>query len=124
MNYGGQYLSISVRTAHSSIISASDFPDLSALIDVDEDKEIIFGNDFTVDDIVWMGPQPTIKQLASKCGIKTTAALKNWRRRVPVPIRQGRKIHFVPQYRYDTILTLHTILDWHRNGLTNTPLQN
>jgi len=87
-----------------------DFPDLSALIDVDEDKEIIFGNDFTVDDIVWMGPQPTIKQLASKCGIKTTAAPEELEKTCTCAIRQGRKIHFVPQYRYDTILTLHTIL--------------
>jgi len=37
-----------------------DQADLAAVIDIDENKEIIFGNDFTIDDIVWMGPQPTI----------------------------------------------------------------
>ena len=54
-----------------------DRSELTAVIDVDENKEIIFGNDFSLDDIVWMGPQQTIKQLASKCGIKQTASLND-----------------------------------------------
>ncbi|MCK4815921.1 aminopeptidase P N-terminal domain-containing protein [bacterium] len=41
-----------------------DFPDLVAMIDIDEDEEIIFGYDFTVDDIIWMGPQETIAERA------------------------------------------------------------
>ena len=31
------------------------FAGLSALIDIDEDKEIIFGDELTIDHIVWMG---------------------------------------------------------------------
>ncbi|MCK4445768.1 MAG: aminopeptidase P N-terminal domain-containing protein, partial [Candidatus Marinimicrobia bacterium] len=37
-----------------------DFPGLAAVIDIDQDEETLFGYDFTVDDIVWMGPQKTI----------------------------------------------------------------
>lgn len=33
----------------------SDYAGLSALIDIDEDREIIFGDELTIDDIVWMG---------------------------------------------------------------------
>ena len=47
-------------------------PGLAALIDLDQEQEIIFGYDFTVDDIVWMGPQPTLKERAGKVGIKKT----------------------------------------------------
>ena len=36
------------------------FAGLSALIDIDEDKEIIFGDELTIDHIVWMGTQPTL----------------------------------------------------------------
>ena len=41
-----------------------DHPGFAAIIDLDENKEMIFGNDFSVDDIVWMGPQKTTAQLA------------------------------------------------------------
>ena len=50
---------------------------LSAIIDVDENKEIVFGDDFTIDHIVWMGPQPTIKEEAAKCGVKITKPLRD-----------------------------------------------
>jgi len=36
-------------------------PDLAAILDVDSGKEYIFGNDVDMDDIIWMGPQPSIK---------------------------------------------------------------
>ena len=34
------------------------FAGLSAIIDIDEDKEIIFGDELSIDYIVWMGTQP------------------------------------------------------------------
>jgi len=37
-----------------------DNPDLAAIIDVDEDREIVFGNELTIDDIVWTGTMPTL----------------------------------------------------------------
>jgi len=40
---------------------ASDYEGLAAVIDVDNDKEIIFGDELTIDSIVWTGVQPTIK---------------------------------------------------------------
>jgi len=87
-----------------------DRPELAAAIDVDENKEIIFGNDFTIDDIVWMGPQKTIKQEAAKCGVKNIGTLNDLAKICENAIKQGRKIHFIPQYRYDNILTLHCLL--------------
>src|SRR5574344_1776682 len=42
---------------------------LSAVIDIDNDKEIIFGNELTIDDIVWMGIQPTLKEKSEAAGI-------------------------------------------------------
>lgn len=35
---------------------------LAAVINIDEDKEIIFGDELTIDQIVWMGTQPTLKE--------------------------------------------------------------
>jgi len=87
-----------------------DRPELAAIIDVDEDKEIVFGNDFTIDMIVWMGPQPTIKQQAAKCGVKITKPLGDLSEICNSAVKQGRKIHFIPQYRHDNILTINKLL--------------
>ena len=59
----------------------SDYAGLSAIIDIDNDKEIIFENDLTIDDIVWMGTQPTASEKAALVGINQTmpvAELKNY----------------------------------------------
>jgi Xaa-Pro aminopeptidase len=87
-----------------------DQSDLAAVIDLDENKEIVYGDDFTIDDIVWMGPQPTLKQRASKCGIKLTGTNADLEAFCSNAVKQGRKIHFIPQYRHDNILKLHQLL--------------
>ena len=46
------------------------FAGLSAIIDIDEDKEIIFGDELTIDHIVWMGTQPTLKEKSERVGIR------------------------------------------------------
>ncbi len=50
-----------------------DLPGFTGIMDFDSGKDSIFGNDYDMDDIVWMGPQPTVKELAQKCDITDTA---------------------------------------------------
>ena len=87
-----------------------DTPDLTAIIDVDENKETVYGNDFSLDDTVWMGPQPTVKKRAAKSGIQSTANLDELFTMCGNAVKQGRKIHFIPQYRHDNILMIHKVL--------------
>ena len=49
---------------------------LSAIIDIDNDKEIIFGDELTIDAIVWMGTQPTLKEKSEAAGIKEVRPFK------------------------------------------------
>ncbi len=35
--------------------------------------EYIFGNDVDMDDIIWMGPQPSVKDMAARVGVSKTA---------------------------------------------------
>ena len=51
---------------------ASDYEGLAAIIDVDNDKEIIFGDELSIDSIVWTGVQPTIKEKCERVGIELT----------------------------------------------------
>ena len=76
-----------------------DRPDLAAIIDIDENKTIVFGNDLSLDHIVWMGPQPTIAEEAEKCGVSQTAAYNDLAAYLSKALASGRTIHYLPPYR-------------------------
>lgn len=46
-----------------------DRPGLIAVIDIDADQDIIFGDDGTIDDVVWTGYVPPLSELAEKVGV-------------------------------------------------------
>lgn len=87
-----------------------DLYNLVGVMDVDEDKDIIFGNDVDMDDIIWMGPQPTMKDLSAKVGVMNSAPLAELDEYVKKAIAEGRKIHFVPPYRGEHKLQLSSLL--------------
>src|SRR6056297_2452773 len=49
-----------------------DIAGMAGVIDVDNDTEYIFADDVDIDDIIWMGPQPTVKALASEVGVENS----------------------------------------------------
>jgi Xaa-Pro aminopeptidase len=87
-----------------------DIPGLTGMIDFDSGKEWIFGNDFDLDDIIWMGPQPTVKDLAFKSGVVSAAPLSKLEEAVSVALSKKRKIHFLPPYRGETKMLLGSLL--------------
>ncbi|HQG36282.1 MAG TPA: aminopeptidase P family protein [Bacteroidales bacterium] len=88
-----------------------DLPGLAAVIDFDSGEEWIFGDDFDIDDIVWMGPQPEVKELAAKCAINETYPLDKLQETIGMAIEKKRKIHFLPPYRGETKITLGALLN-------------
>jgi Xaa-Pro aminopeptidase len=88
-----------------------DFPALAAVIDIDEDKEVVFGNDVEIEDIIWMGFQPLLLVRALGAGIKETAPLNQLEETVKKAIQKGKKVHFLPPYRPETRLKLAQLLD-------------
>ncbi len=87
-----------------------DHPDLAAVIDLDEQKDYIFGNDVDMDDIIWMGVQPTIQDQAAMAGVQHTAPLTGLNDLIKSAIARERKVHFAPPYRGETILWLSDLL--------------
>ena len=87
-----------------------DDPDLAAVIDLDGGKHTIYGDDFTVDDIVWRGPQPTIAERAARAGVTHTASRSELATHLAGAVRKGRRIHFLPQYRADNAQLLERLL--------------
>ncbi|MCB2222289.1 MAG: aminopeptidase P family protein [Bacteroidetes bacterium] len=87
-----------------------DHPDLNGIMDIDNDKDYIFGNDVDLDDIIWMGPQPLMSERAAKVGVQHTAPAKDLFEFVKEAKAKGRKIHFVPPYRGETYMLLEELL--------------
>ncbi|MFB0555654.1 MAG: aminopeptidase P family protein [Phycisphaerae bacterium] len=94
-----------------------DFPSLAAIIDVDRDKEIIFGDDLTVDDIIWTGPQPALSERAQEVGVHETTRIAKLQVALEKAVRQGREIHFLPQYRAESILKIERLLGTHQTAI-------
>jgi Xaa-Pro aminopeptidase len=86
-----------------------DKPGFAATIDIDNNLETIYADDFSIDDIVWMGPQPNVSVIAEGVGIKRTAPVEKLAEQINNAIKKGRKIHFLPQYRSENITKLASL---------------
>lgn len=94
-----------------------DIPGLAGVMDIDEGKDTIFGDDLTVEMFVWMGKQPSIQAQASFAGIKDTKPSSELKGYLQKGKKQGRKIHFLPPYRPENKIKLYNILDIHPDQL-------
>ncbi len=87
-----------------------DQPDLAAAIDIDTGTATIFGDELTIDHIVWMGDLPTIADRAGRVGVTETQPLATLAQVVADAQSAGREVRFLPTYRADTSLQLATLL--------------
>jgi len=83
-----------------------DHPNLAGVIDLDEGKDYLFGDDVDIDDIIWMGKQPTIKEQAAQVGVSNTAPLKDLNKFLHHVKTKGRALHYPPPYRGETFIQL------------------
>ena len=83
---------------------------LVGVIDIDNDTEMLFGDDIDVEDIVWMGYTPSVADLAAEVGVTKTAPMKDLTSYIK---HQTSKIHFLPPYRFDTKIQIMDLLGIH-----------
>ncbi len=88
-----------------------DIPGFAGVIDVEEDKDYLYGDDFSIDDVIWMGPQPTVKELATGVGVSHTGALAQLAEKLKDTVSKKRKVHFTPPYRAENAIQLEKLLD-------------
>lgn len=87
-----------------------DLAGLAGVIDFDSGVTTIFGDDIDVDDIIWMGPQPLLKELALKAGVKRTEPSSALAGVISGALGDGRRVHFLPPYRGENKMTLGNLL--------------
>lgn len=83
---------------------------LNAIIDIDNGREIIFGDELTIDHIVWMGIQPTIHEKAHMVGIEETLPAADLKKYIDRALASNRTIHYLPPYRAEHRLKLLDLL--------------
>ena len=88
-----------------------DSPSLAGVVDVDQGQHIVFGDDLTVEHVIWMGAQPSLAQKCEKVGVTQTAALEKLPDLLDQALRQGRPVHFLPQYRSENVRKIHQLLN-------------
>ena len=86
-------------------------PGLIGWIDLDVDKECIFGDDPTIDSIVWTGSQPAIRELAQLAGIGSTGSLSDFRKMIHNT--DPSHVRYLPPYRGEHVLQLSEYLGYH-----------
>lgn len=85
---------------------------LSAVIDLDNGDEIIFGDELSIDHIVWMGTQPTLREKSERVGITANQPSKNLEVYLKDALAKGRKVHFLPPYRAEHRIKLAELLGY------------
>jgi Xaa-Pro aminopeptidase len=88
-----------------------DEPGLAAVIDVDEGTEYLLGDDPTVEEVVWTGPQTPLREKAQAVGVAQTASRSDLESVLKKASGQDRTIHFLPPYRADHILKIAQLLN-------------
>ncbi len=88
-----------------------DIQGFAGISDIDNNKDIVFGDDVTMDDVIWMGDQPTVNELAQQVGADSAAPYNEFAKYVQKAKAEGRKIHIYPTYRGEHDLELSKVLD-------------
>ena len=83
---------------------------LAGIVDFDNGKDYLFGDDVDIADIIWMGPQVLLKENAAKVGIENVAVYSKLFEYVSDAIKKGRKVHFLPPYRGENKILLEKLL--------------
>jgi Xaa-Pro aminopeptidase len=94
-----------------------DTPALAAIIDVDNNTEIIFGEESGVDDIIWNGHTPSLKEMAELSGCSTTKPFNELKSFIKNAADRHQSIHYLPPYRPEQALLLSHLLSTPLTGV-------
>ncbi|GHV02479.1 Xaa-Pro dipeptidase [Bacteroidia bacterium] len=87
-----------------------DRPGYYALVDLDQGCETLLGDDPTMNDIIWTGPQPSTADHAMKAGIEQACPVAQLETLVARAVASGRRVHYLPPYRAGMTLKIAALL--------------
>ncbi len=81
-------------------------PGLAGVIDADAGTSTLYGHDADLEEVVWMGPQPTLDSRAGQIGAEKHAPIDTLENAL-----KGKEVHYLPPYHADRVLYLSKLLD-------------
>lgn len=99
MNYGDNHYPFRQDSTFRYFFGLNQ-PGLTGLLDIDQQEVILFGDDLSMDDIVWTGPQPSMTDLAASVGVSKVLPKR------AITQHLTGEVHFLPQYRERNTLKL------------------
>lgn len=88
-----------------------DRPGVMAIMNLDNDKETLFGDDLTVEQMIWTGFQESLELLSDQSGISLGKEKKEFAPTVRRAGSEKRNIHFLPTYRLEHVDALSSLLE-------------
>lgn len=85
-------------------------PRLVAIFDIEENLDIVFGDELSLDDIVWMGRQETLKEKCLKSGITEVRPFHLLSDYLKTALKTDRKVHYLPPYQPHNKILLSQLL--------------
>ena len=83
-----------------------DDPRYAAVLDLDSGVDTVFADDVEIGDIIWMGPQPSVRSKAESVGVPHSLPYGKLDEVVSKALSQGRRVHFLPPSRYYNTMKL------------------
>jgi Xaa-Pro aminopeptidase len=85
-------------------------PGLAAIVDADGGTDTLYGDDIGIEDIIWMGHLPKLKDRALTVGVRNVAPRAAFDEAVRGALAAGRAVHYLPPYRHDAKIALSGLL--------------
>jgi len=87
-----------------------DQPSLAGIIDTDSGESILFGDDYSIDMIVWTGVVPGMNELGEKIGVTYVKPFASLQKVVSKALSENRAVHFLNPYRSDILLRVAELI--------------
>ncbi len=101
-----------------------DIPGLAAVIDIDNDTEVIFGAESGVDDLIWNGHTPSLQEMAELSGCSTTKPFATLSAYLKPAQDRKQAIHYLPLYRPEHGILLSELLSVPLNSIAGSVSTN
>lgn len=85
-------------------------PSMVGVIDAETGEATLYGDDFTVEDIIWTGPQPAVAELGAQVGVTKTAPLSELAPAMRKAVAMNRRVHYLPPYRGESKMFISSLL--------------
>ncbi|MBD1431248.1 aminopeptidase P family protein [Sphingobacterium sp. DN00404] len=86
-------------------------PRLAAVFDIEENLNIVFGDELRLEDLVWKGRQETLREKCSKSGIIEVRPFHLLVDYIQLVLKKNRKVHYLPPYQSHNKILLSQLLD-------------